>query len=231
MIGQKQTGRSLRRSLWRHLLWWRYLLFQRSRHKHLVLERVAGRPILVLPQVLNPKLFRTGEFFAQALSTIPLPPEATVLDMGTGAGIGAIAAAERAARVVAVDVNPEAVRCARINILLNRVEDRVQLFQGDLFAPLGDRRFDVVLFNPPYLQGEPRTLLDRAFYATDVVARFAAALPRHLRPGGYALLLLSSDADASELLQPFARQGFDADVVATRNLHSEVASIYRLHCG
>lgn len=231
MIGQIQNGRSLRRSLWRHLLWWRYLLFQRSRHNQLVLERVAGRPILVLPQVLNPKLFRTGEFFAQTLSTIPLPSESTVLDMGTGAGIGAIAAAEQAARVIAVDVNPEAVRCARINVLLNGVEDRVDVLEGDLFAPLGERRFDVVLFNPPFLRGEPHTLLDRAFYATDVVDRFAADLPRHLRADGYALLLLSSDADQDALLQSFAGRHFDAEVVATRDLRSEVAAIYRLRCG
>lgn len=228
MPRHKQKERSLRRSLWRRLIRWRYHLFQRGRHNHLVLERVAGRPIVVLPQVLNPKLFRTGEFLAQALSTIPLPPEAAVLDMGTGTGVGAIAAAERAARVVAVDVNPEAVRCAQINVLLNRVEDRVEVLAGDLFAPLGDRRFDVVLFNPPYLQGEPHTLLERALYATDVVDRFAETLPRHLRPGGYALLLLSSDADEGALLQSFARRGFDADVVAVRDLRSEVATIYRL---
>lgn len=231
MPKQEQKRRTFWRSLWRRLIWWRYLLFQRHRHNRLVLEQVAGRPILVLPQVLNPKLFRTGEFLAQALSTIPIPPGAALLDMGTGTGIAAIAAADQAARVVAVDVNPEAVRCARINVLLNRVEDQIEVVEGDLFAPLDGRRFDVVLFNPPFLRGEPRTQLDRAFYATDVVDRFAADLPHHLRPGGYALLLLSSDADESVLLQSFARRGFNADVVAVRDLHSEVATIYRLRCG
>lgn len=230
MPRQKQKGRTFWRSLWRRLIWWRYLLFQRHRHNRLVLEQVAGRPILVLPQVLNPKLFRTGEFLAQALSTIAMPPGAAVLDMGTGAGIGAIAAAEKAARVVAVDVNPEAVRCARINVLLNRVEDQVEVVEGDLFAPLAGRRFDVVLFNPPFLRGEPYTLLDRAFFATDVVERFAADLPRHLRPGGYALLLLSSDADQERLLEAFTGRGFDVEVVAVRDLRSEVATIYRLRC-
>lgn len=230
MPRHKRNGRRLWRSLWRRILRWRYLLFQRGRHNRLVLEQVAGRPILVLPQVLNPKLFRTGAFLAQTLSTISLPPEALVLDMGTGTGVGAIAAAAQVARVVAVDVNPEAVRCSRINVLLNRVEDRVEVLEGDLFAPLNGRRFDVVLFNPPYLRGEPQTLLDRALYATDVVERFAADLQEHLRPGGYTLLLLSSDADEMALLQSFARRGFDAEVIATRDLYSEVATIYRLRC-
>ena len=54
-----------------------------------------------------------------------IPPGSIVLDMGTGSGVGAVFAARNAARVVAVDVNPEAVRCARINVLLHHIEDRV----------------------------------------------------------------------------------------------------------
>lgn len=230
MRKQEPKGRSIWRSLWRRILWWRYVLFQRHRHDRLVLEEVAGRPLIVLPQVLNPKLFRTGEFLAQTLSTFSLPPDGVVLDMGTGTGIGAIVAAEQTAHVIAVDVNPEAVRCTQMNVLLNRVEDRVEVLEGDLFAPVDGRRFDLVLFNPPYLRGEPRTLLDRAFYASDVVDRFAADLPRHLQPDGYALLLLSSDADQEALLEGFSCRGFNVEVVAAQDLRSEVATIYRLRC-
>ena len=231
MRKQEQKGSVFWRSLWRRLVWWRYLLFQRHRHNHLVLEQVAGWPILVLPQVLNPKLFRTGEFLAHTLASVPIPEDATVLDMGTGTGIGAIAASERAAHVVAVDVNPEAVRCARINVLLNEVEERVDVLEGDLFAPLDGRCFDLVLFNPPYFRGEPRTLMERAFYASDVVDRFAAGLQDHLRPGGKTLLLLSSDGEEETFLQTFRDHGFDVGVAATRDFRSEVVTIYWLRHG
>ena len=77
-----------------------------------------------------------------------------VLDMGTGSGIAAIAAARRGARVVAVDISTEAVRCARINVLLNRVDDRVEIRCGDLFEPVQGERFDLVLFNPPFYAGQ-----------------------------------------------------------------------------
>ena len=80
-----------------------------------------------------------------------------MLDLGTGSGVGAVFAAQWAGQVVAVDVNPAAVRCARINVLLHGVEDRVDVLQGDLFEPVAGERFDVILFNPPYFPGQPRT--------------------------------------------------------------------------
>jgi hypothetical protein len=61
------------RAVWRRLLRLRFRMFQAHRHNRLVLETVAGKPLLVLPQVLNPKLFRTGEFLAQALNPDLIP--------------------------------------------------------------------------------------------------------------------------------------------------------------
>jgi len=148
--------------------------------------------------------------------------------MGTGSGIGAILAAQQASRVVAVDLNPAAVRCARINAMLNGVEDRVEVREGDLFAPIGSEQFDVVLFNPPYYRGQPRDAVDLAWRSPDVVERFAADLQRHLRPGGYALIVLSSDGEATTFLQSFQEQGLSVAALAKRDLINETLAIYRL---
>jgi release factor glutamine methyltransferase len=216
--------------VWRRVLGWWYRLFERHRWRRLVLERVAGRPILVLPEVFNPRLFRSGEFLARQLSLgdTAIPLGAEVLDMGTGSGVGAVAAASRAKRVVAVDVNPEAVRCAQINALLNHVEDRVEVRQGDLFAPLDGQRFDVVLFNPPYYRGRPRDPLDAAWRSTDVVERFAAGLHRHLTSTGEALVVLSTDGDRAGYLETFRCHRLRPEVVVEHDLINEVLSIYRL---
>jgi HemK-related putative methylase len=221
------TAEQLSRAAWSRLLWWRFRLFQRHRHDRLVLEEVAGRPILVLPRVINPKLFRTGEFLAQTIDG-RIARGATVLDMGTGAGIGAIVAAGCGARVKAVDVNPVAVRCARINALLNGVEDRVEVRHGDLFEPVSGERFDVVLFNPPYLPGPPRDLLDRAFRGGDVIDRFARGLAQHLAPAGFALVLLSTEADTDSALASFASSALSMTPVSERNLKNEVLTVYRV---
>lgn len=215
-----------RRALWRRWLWWRFRLFQRHRYDRLVLEWVAGYPILVLPQVFNPRLFGTGELLARTLADGQVPVGASVLDMGTGSGIGAVAAARWAGRVVAVDINPAAVRCARINALLNGVEGRVVAREGDLFAPVAGERFDLVLFNPPYFRGQPRDALEAAFRSPDVVERFAAGLAAHLTPAGRALVLLSSDGDLAGGRRAFADQGFHLTVVTERRLPSETLIVY-----
>lgn len=213
---------------WRQLLRWRFRLFQRHRYDRLVLETVLGTPILVLPRVFNPKLLRTGEFLVKALDARLIPPGSSVLDLGTGSGVGAVVAARWAGRVVAVDINPDAVRCARINAVLNQVEDRVTARLGDLFAPVADERFDVVLFNPPFFRGEPRDALDRAWRSTDLIERFAAELDDHLTSGGHALVVLSSDGEALAFLQAFRANRFVAEVTATRDLINEILTVYRV---
>jgi release factor glutamine methyltransferase len=212
----------------KRLLWWRFRLFQRHRYQRLVLEKVAGYPLLVLPDVLNPVLFHSGHFLARALTADLIPPGARVLDMGTGSGIVAIGAARWSDDVIAVDLNPEAVRCARLNVLLNRLEERVRVCESDLFAAVAGEQFDVIIFNPPYFHGVPGTWLEHALYATDVVERFAAALPHALRPGGYALLLLSSLADEAGLLRPFREQGMLVAVAAEERWHAERFTLYRI---
>lgn len=236
-VGRRDTPRPARRRplyrrlaqpLWRRWLGWRFRLFHRHRYDRLVVERVAGRALVVLPQVFNPALFRTGAFLAEALEAQRIPPGSTVLDMGTGSGVGAVFAALRGARVDAVDVNPHAVRCARINALLHEVADRVAVVEGDLFAPVEGRRYDVVLFNPPYFRGTPGDALDHAWRSNDVAERFAAGLGDHLAPGGCALVVLSSDGDAAGFLGAFRANGFRTEVVAERDLINEVLTLYRV---
>jgi HemK-related putative methylase len=206
----------------------RYKLFLKKRHRGVVLERVCGAPLVVAPGVLNPRLMRTGEFFARQLSSVLRDPGAQVLDMGTGSGVCAIVAVRHARRVVAVDINPAAVRCTRVNVLLNRLEDRVEVLEGDLFAPVAGRRFDVVLFNPPFLQGVPRDDADRAWRSTDVAERFAKHLREHLTSSGFALVLLSSFGGAAEFLRQLQRHDYDLAVAAKREFVNEKLAIFKV---
>lgn len=218
----------LKRAIWRIWLWGRYQLLQGHRHNRLLLEQAAGMPILVLPGVMNPKLFRTGEFLAQMVTADLIGPDMTVLDMGTGTGIGALAAAQWARQVVAVDINETAVRCAKINVLLNRLEGKVVVCQGDLFAPVFDQQFDCILFNPPFYRGTPRGGFSTAWQAEDTVERFAANLSQHLTPTGFALVILSTDGDLSGFLQTFADNRLQTTIMAQRDLGNEVLTVYRI---
>jgi len=218
---------SVGRRAWRNVLRVKLAVIDRRRYRSVVIEHVEGVPLVVLPDVFNPKLLRSGEFLVQQLSRADLlPPGSRVLDLGSGSGAAGIAAAKRGCAVTAIDINPSAVRCTRINALLNEVE--IDVRHGDLFSALGTERFDVVLFNPPYYRGVPRDALDRAWRSTDVPERFAAGLASHLAPGGYGLVVLSSDGDYQAFLQALERNGLSSETVAMRDFTNEVMRVYEV---
>jgi HemK-related putative methylase len=205
-----------------------YRLTGKDRYDDFRVERVHGSPFVVMPSVFNPKVPRTGEFLAAQLDSRLVGPDAEVLDMGTGSGVCAVIAARRARRVVAVDINPEAVRCAGINALLNHLEHKVDVRHGDLFEPVHAERFDMILFNPPFLLGTPRDDRDRAWRSNDVAERFVAGLGAHLKPGGFALVLLSSFGDAPVFLEEFRKRELAVHVLAQRRFVNETLAIFRL---
>jgi release factor glutamine methyltransferase len=209
-------------------IYWRHRLSGRLRPATFALEQVGGWPLIVAPGVLNPKLMRTGEFFASELSSALVTGEASVLDMGTGSGICALVAARHGHHVTAVDISAAAVRCTRVNALLNGLEHQIDVYHGDLFAPVGDRRFDVVLFNPPFLRGAPRDDADRAWRSLDVAERFASQLREHLTPRGFALVLLSTYGGAGRFADAFRERGFMLEVVARRAYINERLTLVRV---
>jgi release factor glutamine methyltransferase len=205
-----------------------YTLTGKHRYDDFRLERVLGMPIMVIPGVANPKLLRTGAFFASRIDAQLIRPGTSVLDMGTGSGVCALFAARHAQRVVAVDISAAAVRCTRLNAALNHLEDRVDIRHGDLFAPVAGERFDLVLFNPPFLLGAPKDDRDATWRSSDAARRFAAGLGDHLEPSGAALVLLSSFGDACALFESELRSnGFRLEAFARRRFINETLTILR----
>src|SRR6185437_16406871 len=108
------------RRAWRSLLRLKLALVDRRKYNQVVLETLGGMTFVVLPDVFNPVLLRSGAFLVSVLER--LRPGMRVLDLGCGSGACAIAAARRGSGVVATDINPAAVRCTRINALLNQAD-------------------------------------------------------------------------------------------------------------
>jgi release factor glutamine methyltransferase len=150
----------------------------------------------------------------------------TVLDVGTGCGILGILATEKTNAVVAVDLNPYAIRCARENAKLNKVQNKICCVRGDLFEPLSDDfKFDLVLFNAPYLPAnvdETETWIGHAWAGgvdgRQVIDRFIAEVPHHMNLSGRVFLMLSTLAGIDVTLKRFAAHGMSANVVAERPL-------------
>lgn len=147
---------------------------------------------------------------------------ADVLELGTGSGAIAIAAARGGARsVTVVDLSRRALVCAQVNARLNGT--RVRARHGDLFAPVAGEQFDIVVSNPPYLPGRDQLPARGAARAWEggsdgrsVLERICAGVADHLRPGGTVLLMQSSINGLSRTLDALEHGGLRADVVARR---------------
>jgi release factor glutamine methyltransferase len=187
---------------------------------------------VVLPGVLDPSLFFSSEVLVDSVTASVKGPE-SVLDLGTGCGIGALAAARAGARrVVAVDIDPVAVRCARANVELAGWADRIEVRAGDLFAPVGDERFDRILFNPPYLSGNRSSRLARALVDPgDIGKRFARELAAHLATDGTTTLVLSDHGRPRGYLDPLATAGFAASAGVVSDRGSEVLTAWQIRPG
>jgi HemK-related putative methylase len=217
----------VRRRLGRAALRAHFLLLQRHRHRRLVLEQLAGISLVVLPDVFHPGLFFSSSLLAQVVAAEPLEGR-RVLEVGTGTGFLALVAARRARQTIGTDINPEAVRALQINALLNRLEDRVTARQGDLFAPVGDERFDLILFNPPYFSGQASDLWELSWRDVNQVrARFVAEAAGHLTPGG-SLLICDSDIAVDRMDLALAAAGFRITALRSRTvLSGEVLTVFR----
>ncbi|MCK9250634.1 MAG: methyltransferase [Solirubrobacteraceae bacterium] len=169
-----------------------------------------------------PGVYRPAEdtwLLARALEREALDG-ADVLDLCTGSGAIAVAAAGAGARVSAVDLSRRAVLCARLNLRRRGARGRVR--RGRLFdaAPRGP--FDVITANPPYVptgsRGGPPRGRSRAWDAgrdgRDVLDRICDEAPGRLRPGGRLLVVQSALADASRTVARLRRAGLDASIDA-----------------
>jgi len=84
-----------------------------------------------------------------------------VLDLGTGTGIQAIFAAKKGARIIATDINPKALKCAKLNINYHNLKNRISVLKSDLFSKVKSK-FDVIIYNPPLRWFKPRDMLERS---------------------------------------------------------------------
>lgn len=139
-----------------------------------------------------------------------------VLDLCTGAAPLAIIAAHifPAAQIDAVDLSPAALEVARRNVAEYGLEDRVHLHEGDLYAPVAKRRYDLILANPPYVtddsvagfppefQAEPKLAHLGGADGLDIVRRILDGAHKHLTPKGHLIVEVGQAKPALEAAYP-----------------------------
>ena len=145
---------------------------------------LKGHPLIVAPGVFNPEFSLIGDLLVE---TMDIQAEEVVLDLGTGTGFQAIVASDRAKRVLAMDKQSEAVQCARKNVELNHLEEKIEVRHGDLFAAITpSETFDVILFNIPFPPWKPKTPWQEANFdeGHQLLRRFLSQAKSYLKAGG-----------------------------------------------
>ncbi|MFO7794252.1 MAG: HemK2/MTQ2 family protein methyltransferase [Candidatus Nanohaloarchaea archaeon] len=133
-----------------------------------------------------------------------------VLDMGTGSGILAKTMLDQGAEVTAVDINSEAS---------DQVPEEIRFIESDLFENV-EGKFDLIVFNPPYLPGEEEIEGSETWKGgkkgIEVTERFLEEASNYLNRDGKVLTMVSSLADHSDLMKKY-----DLDIVESKKLPFE----------
>jgi len=155
--------------------------------------------------------------YVDLVAMTPLPAACAsacvAFDIGTGTGVLAAVIARRGIeRVVATDLDPRALACARENVRQLGLTDLIEVVQADLF-PSG--RAALVICNPPWIPARPSSPMENGIYDPEsrMLRGFLKALPEHLEPGGEGWLILSDLAEhlglrtRASLLEEFEAAG------------------------
>ena len=152
----------------------------------------------------------------------------SVLEIGTGSGIVAMYASKLTDRITVTDINFDACQLAEKNFRDNGIEN-VEILFGNLFEPVKNRKFDVILFNTPYLPTEDGEVLeDTINYAFDgglngrkVIDLFLNEVGNHLNDGGIVQLIQSSLSGNEETLDMLDKLGFIAEIAESEHFFFE----------
>lgn len=191
------------------------LLERHLEHIHPYEVKYGTYTLTILPDVFNPTYGEGSLLMLECKSHLHCKK---VLDIGTGSGALAILAAERSKYVVATDDSPIAVECAQTNINQLNLSNKVEVRKGCLFESIqNDEKFDLIIFNPPFLKGYPKSFLEASIFDSEyyTLEGFFRQVDSYLASNGSILLCFGSVGDISYLNWLINVTGFKYSKIAT----------------
>lgn len=198
-------------------------LFIATDHRYMLLEedRIGESPVMYI-----------GLDSIGLVHTAPRAACGQVLDLCTGSGIQALIASRYAHEVTAVDLNPRAIRFARFNAQLNGI-DNLTVLQGDLYSVVGNRRFDVILANPPFVPSpwDELRFRDGGKRGEGILSRIIAEAQNYLSADG-KLHIVTDLVDVKQYENKLRRwwQGGEADMLVLHTADRDDILFSVPHC-
>lgn len=207
----------------------RMFLKQQSTVKENLVVNFCGFSLTIFPKVWNPTWGLSSKIIAD---TMEINTGDDVLEIGTGSGALAILASNRGANsVFGVDKSLVAVKCARKNVLINKVESSVQIKKSDLFSSLKQHKFDVILFNPPQRTLNSKSLLGLACFDDKMttIKKFISNAKRFLKNDGVIYLGYGNAGEIDTLESLMLKSGWNFKVMKKMVLGPKIYRVYRLN--
>lgn len=184
--------------------------------------KFAGLDLIIYPSVYEP----AEDSFLLANAAMKL--KGKILEIGCGSGIVSLICAKAGNKVIGVDLNPDAVRCARENAKRNKIKS-VRFIKSDLFSKVPKEKFDAILFNPPYLPTSKKEIisgaLNLAFDAGPdgmvVIKNFLNQVNDYLKHGGSLFLVQSSLNDEKFIIKKLREMGYTLEFIAEEKFFFE----------
>jgi HemK-related putative methylase len=190
-----------------------------------------------MPNVFE-KIYEPSDDSLLLAKLLPRHVSGKVLDMGTGSGVLAEVAAKskKVKSVLAVDVNPHALKYVdSLDKVTRPYRKKISTRKSDLFSKI-DEKFDTVIFNPPYLPEDkrlPKDYLDKAEtggkHGWETIAKFLDQVPEYLEKKGIILLLFSSHTNKSKVEELIQNKLFDYKEIGKKKIFQEILYVYKIH--
>lgn len=176
----------------------------------------------------NELVYEPAEDSYLLAENLDISPGDSVLEIGTGSGIVAMYASKLTDKITVTDINFNAIELAEENFKINGIQN-IEILLGNLFEVVENRKFDVILFNTPYLPTDKDDIFDDELnYAFDgggdgrkIIDLFLNEVRNHLNTKGKVQMIQSSLSDIEKTLDKLDEIGFVSEIAASERFFFE----------
>ena len=187
-----------------------------------------GINLRIIPGVFHPGFFFSTQFLLKYIKHLPLNGR-SFLELGAGSGLISFYANLKGAKVTASDISTNVIQNIAFNQLKNGVN--FEVIHSDLFTEFGDRKFEMILINPPYFKRNPKSEADYAWYCgenSEYFIRLFSELNNFICNESLVFMILSEECAIVEIKQIAKQNNFVLKVVKRKRIWLEENFIFEV---